>query len=86
MFATALHFHINPSLIFAGKAGAYQNGADHEAPLIALSENIRLSMEVNGCGKHSSLLRNNNSYCYNKFYSTGACDIKLTIAVIAAIS
>jgi len=31
VFATAVHFH--PSLMFPGKAGAYQSGTPYEIPL-----------------------------------------------------
>jgi len=41
VFATAIHFY--PSLIFLGKAAAYQNGAPYR--LLALPTNIRLRMK-----------------------------------------
>jgi hypothetical protein len=48
VFASAIHFH--PSLIFAGKAGAYQSGAPYKN---APANKYKIRVEVNGSGKHT---------------------------------
>ncbi len=76
MFATVSH--LDPSLVFAGKARAYQSrlerltGLSFNSWLPASPPNIIVgSVEVTDIGKHSSLLRNSKNYCLKKFYSTG---------------
>ncbi len=69
MFATVIHFH--PNLIFVGKAGAYQSGEHYENPLKrfppCLAYKYKTRVDVNGSGKHSSLLRYGNDYCSKCF-------------------
>ncbi len=58
LFAATIHFH--PSLILAGKAGAYQSGAftglHYNGRLLALPANIRLGWKL-------LVVANNLAYC-----------------------
>jgi hypothetical protein len=73
VFATSINFH--PSLIFADKAEAYQNVVSYNThsngKLNSLVRKYYTRVEVNGSGKHSSLLQYGNNYCQKKFNSTG---------------
>jgi hypothetical protein len=54
-----LPFHCHPSLIFAGKAGAYQSGVPGGTPSLACKNLTRVKVSVNGM--HSGLLQNGNN-------------------------
>jgi hypothetical protein len=53
--------------MFASKAGAYQSGARKYWTVV----------EVDGSGKHSSLLRYGNNYCRKKFNGTVSPSLQL---------
>ncbi len=68
MFVTVSHF--NPSLIFAGKVGAYLGGVPYRAPqgrLFAFKHYNRV--EVVEIDQHTSLLPYIIRYSCKKFYS-----------------
>ncbi len=56
-----------PSLVFAGMAGAYLSGAPLYGRLPVLPANTRLSRKGFAMDKHSSLLQESVNYERNKF-------------------
>ncbi len=73
MFATAIYFQVN--LIFVSKAGSQPLEWipiwSYTVVGSSLASNYLTRVEVNGSGKHSSLLGYSNNYSPKKFYSTG---------------
>ncbi len=77
MFANPIPFYL--SLIFADKARSEQleESPVRGSTLLGSSHACKYKtwVEVNGSGKHSSLLQYDSNYCPKKFYSTYPCSL-----------